>query len=96
MKKMKYMLLFVTLLILLVGIVSATEVSYDGTDTDSITEEAVTQDTHKVSDTADNMQENIADEDMQANKSSDNKLDENTTKTITKNAETNLKTADAL
>lgn len=96
MKKMKYMLLFVTLLILLVGIVSATEVSYDGTDTDSITEEAITQDTHKVSDTADNMQENIADEDMQANKSSDNKLDENTTKTITKNAETNLKTADAL
>ena len=95
MKKMKYMLLFVTLLILLVGIVSATEVSYDVTDTDSITEEAVTQDTHKISDTADNMQENIADKDMQASKSSDNKLDENTTKTITKNVETNLKTADA-
>ena len=96
MKKMKYMLLFVTLLILLVGVVSATEISDDVTDSDSITEEAVTQNTHKVSDTANSMQENIADIDVQTSKSSDNKLDENTTKTIAKNTNTNLKTAAAV
>ena len=92
MKKIKYLLLFVTLLILLVGVASATEVSDDVTDVDSITKEAVTQDTYKVSGTANNMQENIVDKDIQASKSSDNKLGENTTKTIAKNTKSNLKT----
>ena len=65
MKKIRYLLLFVTLLILLVGVASATEVSEDVTNTDSITEEAVTQDTHMVSDTANKIQENKAAENIQ-------------------------------
>ncbi len=96
MKKMKYILLFVTLLILLVGLASATEVSEDVTNTDSITEEAVTQDTHMVSDTANKIQENKADENIQTNKVSNNNLNENTTKTINKNTKSDVKTAPSI
>ena len=70
--KMKYILLFVTLLILLMGAASATEVSEDVGDTNSITDEAVIQDTHKVSDTA--MQENKVDNNIQTGKASDNEF----------------------
>ncbi len=88
MKKIKQLLLFAIVLLLLVGVVSASEVSEDNTDTGSITEEAVTQDTHKVSDTANN---------IQTSKVSNNNLNENTTKTVAKNKKnTNLKTAAAV
>lgn len=50
-KKNKQVLLFTALIILLVGVASATEVSKDITDTNSISKEVVKQDTHKVSDT---------------------------------------------
>lgn len=80
MKKIKQLLLLSTILILLVGVASASEVSEDKTDTGSITEEAVTQDTHKVSDTANNIQENKANENIQTNRSI-NKIDKNTIET---------------
>lgn len=51
MKKNKQVLLFTALIILLIGVTSATEVSKDITDTNSISKEVVKQDTHKVSDT---------------------------------------------
>ena len=81
--KMKYLLLFVTLLFLLLGAASATEVSEDVTDTNSITDEVVIQDTYKVSGTA--MQENKVDNDIQTVKASENELNKNTTKTINNN-----------
>lgn len=50
------------------------------------------QDTHKVSDTANNIQENKVDENIETNKVSNKNLNENTI--ITKNTRnTNLKTA---
>ncbi len=73
------------------GAASATEVSEDVSDTNSITDEAVIQDTHKVSDTA--MQENKVDNNIQTGKASDNELNENTTKTINKNTKSDVKTA---
>ncbi|AWX32004.1 carboxypeptidase-like regulatory domain-containing protein [Methanosphaera sp. BMS] len=84
MKNIKIMLLFATILLLLVGVASAGEVSEDITDTGSITQEAVTQDTHKVSDTAKSIQENYVDENIQTVKASDDNLNENVTKTIAK------------
>ena len=51
MKKIKYLLLLATILILLVGVASANEVSKDKSDTNSITKEVAKQDTHKLSDT---------------------------------------------
>ena len=51
MKKTKQILLFTALLILLIGVASATEVSKDISDTNSVTKEVVKQDTQEVSDT---------------------------------------------
>ena len=45
MKKIRKTLLLITLLILLVGIVNASEISEDITDTENITEEVVVKDT---------------------------------------------------
>ena len=50
MKKIKYLLLLATLLILLIGSASATELSEDKTDMGSITGEVVVKNTHTVSD----------------------------------------------
>lgn len=74
--KNKHIMLFTALLILLVGLASATEVSGDETGTDSITEEALTYDTQKVSGTSNSIQENIEDKNIQTSKSSDNNLNE--------------------
>ena len=50
--KIKHVLLFTAILILLVGVACASEVSEDITATGTIAEDAVTQDTPEVSDTA--------------------------------------------
>lgn len=78
MKKIKYLLLLATILILLVGVVSANKVSKDKTDTDSITKEIAKQDTHKVSDTSNIIQKKKIKENIQTNKASTSKKDENT------------------
>ena len=75
MKKIRYFLLLAIILIPLLGIASASEVSENITDTNSMTEEVVIQDTYKVSDTSNY---------IQTNKASDNNIDKNTTKTIDK------------
>lgn len=81
------------LIILLVGVASAGEISKDVTDTNSITEEVAIPDTYKISDTANNIQENKIDKNIRTNKASDY-IDENTTKTLQKatNNTGNMKT----
>ena len=77
MKKLKYILLLTTILLLLVGVANASEVSEKITDTNSMTGEVAIQDTYKVSNTDNNIQTN--------------KINENNYKRIektTKNTET--------
>lgn len=58
MKKLKYILLLTTILLLLVGVANASEVSEKITDTNSMTGEVAIQDTYKVSNTDNNIQTN--------------------------------------
>ncbi|MBQ6220897.1 MAG: hypothetical protein IJJ47_14280 [Methanosphaera sp.] len=82
MKKNKQVLLFTALIILLIGVTSATEVSKDITDTNSISKEVVKQDTHKVSDTT-----NI----IQKKKVSNKKLDDKRSKINKTTKKANIK-----
>ena len=84
MKRMRGTLLLITLLVLLVGVVSAAEVS--GDTAGSITEKAVIQDTPTVSDTVGTVQDD---------KVSDNKLDDEITKATDKTAKDNNLKSDA-
>lgn len=96
MKKIKQVMLFTAILLLLVGVACASEVSEDLSDTNSITNEAAVQDTHKVSDTANNIKDIKADKNIPTGKSLNNKLNENTTKTINKNTKSDVKTAPSI
>ncbi|MBQ6220793.1 MAG: hypothetical protein IJJ47_13760 [Methanosphaera sp.] len=93
MKKIKQLLLFAIVLILLVGVVSASEVSKDKTGTNSITKKAVKHDTHKVSYAANKIQEKKADENI-ITKKSINKTDKNsiTTKKSVKSSKVKVVT----
>ena len=91
--KIKQMLFFAVILTLLIGIACASDVSKDTNSTASISEKAAVHDTHEVSDTSKNTQTNKADENIRRSKSSFNKLNENSTKTIVKNSNTEVKTA---
>ncbi|AWX31626.1 hypothetical protein [Methanosphaera sp. BMS] len=93
MVKIKQVLLFTAILILLVGVACASDVSEDTASTGSIAEEAAIHDIHKLSDNANSIQDDKINENIQTSKSSDNKVDENTTKTIEKDSNTNVKTA---
>lgn len=84
MKKIRNVMFFTVLIMLLVGIASATEISQDSTGADGITEEAIVQDTLTVSDNANNMEHNKVYEDIKMSKSSDNQLNEDSNNTIEK------------
>ena len=93
--KIKHVLLFTAILILLVGVACASDVSEDTTSTGSITEKAAIQDTYKVSDNANIIQAHKINENIKSNDASNN-MDENSTKTIDKTTNGNLKTATAV
>ena len=73
-EKIKQVMLFTAILLLLVGVACASEVSEDLSDTNGITNEAAVQDTHKVSDTANNIKDIKADKNIQTGKSLNNKF----------------------
>ena len=92
MKNFRKTLLLITLLILLVGIVNASEVSEDMADTDSITKEVVVKDTHIVSDMDAVPLDKKGKASLQTDQKYEQYVNESTTKTINKNKETtNLK-----
>ncbi len=92
MKKIKYLLLLATLLLLLIGAANATELSEDKTDMGSITGEVVVKNTHTVSDKDAVPQDNKVETNLQTDKKYECNLNENTTKTLNKNTKnTNIK-----
>lgn len=85
-------MLFTVVLLILVGVACASEVSDDIADVSSVTQKADTHSTYKVADTT-NSKDNKIYENVQNSKSSKNNLDKNNSKTIDKNRNPNVKTA---